>query len=366
MRTLLIDNYDSFTYNLYQLLGEVNGQPPVVVRNDADWAQLDDRALRRRRHLAGARQARATAGLRHQRPRDPRERAPAARRLPRPPGASATCFGGAVEHAPRADARHASRRSSTPGLGIFQGLPSPFAAVRYHSLAVADVPAELEVVAWTEDDVVMGLRHRSEPLWGVQFHPESICREYGRELLANFRDLAGEHRSGRRTSGAPGPRRRATGSTSARSTVLPDAELAHRELFSADEHRFWLDIERGHRRPLALLVHGRRLRAARGVRDVRRRRGRRHRRARRRAAARRAAASSTTSTRSCASAPRPCRPSCRSSSTSATSAASATSSRRETGGDGGPSAPTPPTRRSSSPTACSRSTISRARATCWR
>ena len=74
------------------------------------------------------------------------------------------------------------------GEDLFGGLPSPLVAVRYHSLVVTDLPAELEVTAWTTDGLIMAVRHRSRPMWGVQFHPESIASENGRELLTNFRD----------------------------------------------------------------------------------------------------------------------------------------------------------------------------------
>ena len=83
------------------------------------------------------------------------------------------------------------------GKGIFAGLPNPFTATRYHSLAVSPdtLPAELEVTAWTEDGEIMGFQHRTRPVFGVQFHPESIATEGGHQLLANFLDLAGVRRS---------------------------------------------------------------------------------------------------------------------------------------------------------------------------
>src|ERR1700742_814844 len=187
MRTLLNDNYDSFTYNLYQLLGEVNGRPPVVVRNDADWARIE---LDRFDAVVVS-----PGPGRPDRPLDFGISAAAIREAKLPLlgvclGHQGIChlLGGVVDHAP--EPMHA-RLSPVPhtGAGVFAGLPSPFTAVRYHSLAATEVPEELEVVAWTGDGVVMGVRHRERPLWGVQFHPESICSDYGRELLANFRDL---------------------------------------------------------------------------------------------------------------------------------------------------------------------------------
>jgi para-aminobenzoate synthetase len=127
------------------------------------------------------------------------------------------------------------------GTDIFAGLPSPFMAVRYHSLAATDVPQELEVVAWTDDGVVMGVRHRDQPIWGVQFHPESICTEYGREMLANFRDLALARRRTPATGRKRADDRHRYHVHVRRIAALPDAEAAFDELFSDGAHRFWLD-----------------------------------------------------------------------------------------------------------------------------
>jgi para-aminobenzoate synthetase len=239
MRTLLIDNYDSFTYNLYQLLGEVNEQPPVVVRNDADWAAIE---LERFDAIVIS-----PGPGRPERPLDFGNSDRAIRESGLPLlgvclGHQGIChaLGGAVERAPQPMHGRISAVQHT-GVGLFKGLPSPFSAVRYHSLAVADVPAELEIVAWSADDVVMGLRHRTKPLWGVQFHPESICTQYGRELLANFRALALAHRGGASPSGAARQPEHAHRVHVRAMAVQPDAEVAHRELFAAHEHRFWLD-----------------------------------------------------------------------------------------------------------------------------
>ncbi|WP_432133490.1 aminodeoxychorismate synthase component I [Streptomyces sp. bgisy154] len=230
MRTLLIDNYDSFTFNLYQLLGEVNGQPPVVVRNAADWSslRLDEfdaivispgpgRPDRERDFGISAR-AILDSGLPvlgvclgHQ--------------------GITHLFGGTVGLA--AEPMH-GRISAVhhKGADLFAGLPSPFDVVRYHSLAAVSLPEELEAVAWTEDGVIMGVQHVSRPIWGVQFHPESISSEYGRELLENFRRLALAHGAADRSRYTVHVRR---------VDVEPDTETAYRTLFDGGTHGFWLD-----------------------------------------------------------------------------------------------------------------------------
>jgi para-aminobenzoate synthetase len=239
MRTLLIDNYDSFTYNLYQLLGEVNGQPPVVVRNDVDWSEMQ---LDRFDAVVVS-----PGPGRPDRPVDFGISACAIRELALPVlgvclGHQGICHlhGGVVGYAPTPMHGRVSPVHHT-GTDVFAGLPSPFMAVRYHSLAATDVPDELEVVAWTDDGVVMGVRHRDQPLWGVQFHPESICTEYGRELLANFRDLALGRSRASVARRKPSEHRRPYRLHVHRVPVLPDAEEAFHVLFSDDAHRFWLD-----------------------------------------------------------------------------------------------------------------------------
>lgn len=192
MRTLLVDNYDSFTYNLFHYLSRANGREPEVIRNDDPaWRPglldaFDNVVLS------------PGPGTPH-RPADfglcarIAEEGPAAgaRRLPGPPG-----------HGPRPrrpggpgpEPRH-GRTSAVrhDGTGLFEGLPQPLEVVRYHSLAVTELPPELEATAWSEDGVLMALRHRTLPLWGVQFHPESIGTRDGHRLLANFRDLTERH-----------------------------------------------------------------------------------------------------------------------------------------------------------------------------
>ena len=186
---LLIDNYDSFTWNLYHYLGEV-GAEVEVRRNDALTA---DAAL-----------ALAPEGIvLSPGPCDP-DRAgiclelvvKAAGRVPilgvcLGHQAIGQAFGGHIVRAPApmhgkvSDIRHR-------GTGLFQGIPSPFVANRYHSLAVErdSVPDCLEVIAESDDGVIQGLVHRQHPLYGVQFHPESIATEHGHALLRNFLGLA--------------------------------------------------------------------------------------------------------------------------------------------------------------------------------
>ena len=187
---LMIDNYDSFTYNLVQYLGEL-GEDVKVIRNDeldvAAIAALNPErivispgpctpkeagvSVEVVRHFAGKKPILGVC-LGHQ--------------------AIGEAFGGKVVRAKTIMHGKTSAIEHT-GQGVFAGLPSPFTAIRYHSLAIerATLPACLEVTAWTADGEIMGVRHRDHDIQGVQFHPESILSEYGHRLLANF--LAREH-----------------------------------------------------------------------------------------------------------------------------------------------------------------------------
>ncbi|SDX40238.1 anthranilate synthase component II [Roseicitreum antarcticum] len=187
---LLIDNYDSFTYNLVHYLGEL-GADVKVHRNDA----LDVQA---------AMALRPSAILLSPGPCDPDA---AGICLPLTLAAAETgtpllgvclghqtigqAFGGKVVRAP--DIVHGKMGAiHHNGAGVFAGLPSPFAATRYHSLIVdrTTLPDCLEVTGWLEDGTIMGLRHRELPIEGVQFHPESIRSEHGHQMLQNFLTLA--------------------------------------------------------------------------------------------------------------------------------------------------------------------------------
>jgi anthranilate synthase/aminodeoxychorismate synthase-like glutamine amidotransferase len=184
-RVLVLDNYDSFVYNLVQELGEL-GAEPVVFRNDA----ID---------VAGIRAARPDAVLISPgpgRPEDGGVSLEAIRDLAGEIPLLGVClghqcigqaYGGDIVAAPHLMHGKTSEIHHD-GQGIFAGLPNPFVATRYHSLVVRpeSVPDELEVTATSTDGVVMGLRHRTRRVEGVQFHPESVLTASGPALLANF------------------------------------------------------------------------------------------------------------------------------------------------------------------------------------
>lgn len=188
MRVLLIDNYDSFTYNLYQYLCEL-GADVEVVRNDQITvaevaARHPDRIV-----ISPGPCTPAEAGISVDVIRELGSQIPILG-VCLGHQAIGAAYGGAVVRAPLVMHGKLSPIYHN-GQGVFAGLPSPFLATRYHSLIVRreDLPDELEVTAWTEDGLIMGLRHRSQPVEGVQFHPESIMTEGGKQMLANF--LAG-------------------------------------------------------------------------------------------------------------------------------------------------------------------------------
>ena len=189
MRVLVIDNYDSFTYNLVQYLGEL-GAEPHVVRNDTldvdgvaalkperivispgpgtpDQAGVSLEVI----HRLGAHTPILGVCLGHQ--------------------AIGQAFGGTVARA-KTEMHGKTSEIRHDGKGVFAGLSNPFTATRYHSLVILPetVPAELEVTAWAEDGEIMGIRHRVLPVEGVQFHPESILTLEGKRLLGNFLGVA--------------------------------------------------------------------------------------------------------------------------------------------------------------------------------
>jgi anthranilate synthase/aminodeoxychorismate synthase-like glutamine amidotransferase len=182
---VLIDNYDSFTYNLYQYLGEL-GADVQVVRNDAiSLAELELLSPDGLVISPGPGEP-ESAGISMEAIRGMAAKVPVL----------GVCLGhqaigrvysGTIVRAPELRHGKTSEIYHT-GKGVFAGLPNPFVATRYHSLIVdaATCPPELEVTAWTADGLIMGLRHRTLPVEGVQFHPESMLTRSGKALLANF------------------------------------------------------------------------------------------------------------------------------------------------------------------------------------
>ncbi|MCX8499047.1 MAG: aminodeoxychorismate/anthranilate synthase component II [Caulobacteraceae bacterium] len=191
---LVIDNYDSFTYNLVHYLNELGAQTHVV-RNDALT-------------VGEALGQKPEAVLLSPGPCDPDQAGiclPLLKGAPDDLAILGVClghqaigqaFGGDVVRA-KALMHGKTSQIHHDGKGLFAGLPNPFTATRYHSLAVerSTLPADLVVTAWTEDGEIMGLQHKTRPIYGVQFHPESIATEGGHQLLANFLDMAGVKRT---------------------------------------------------------------------------------------------------------------------------------------------------------------------------
>ncbi|GHC75017.1 aminodeoxychorismate synthase component I [Streptomyces flavofungini] len=247
MRALLIDNYDSYTYNLFQLLARVYGkEPTVLVNDDPSWAKQDPAAFDCVVISPGpGRPQRPTdlgfcqglldhwqdvpvlgVCLGHQ--------------------AIAHHYGGRVvpgvpRHGHLTRVRHG-------GEDLFDGLPQHFTAVRYHSLRVTEpLPRGLRATAWAEDGTVMALRHDHLPRWGLQFHPESVASEWGAQLLRNFAELIGGHyaapppeyaRWARPPENTNAPRLDLTVEVVDRAVDTP---ALFTSLFAGSEHAFWLD-----------------------------------------------------------------------------------------------------------------------------
>ena len=182
---LLLDNYDSFTYNLYQYLAEL-GAEVLVVRNDKISLEEISEMKPDKIVISPGPCTPDKAGISND----------VIENFGRTTPMLGVCLGhqcvgesyggivgnaGEIMHGKTSAVHH-------DGKGVFQGLPNPFNAVRYHSLAIfrENLPQELEVTAWTENGLIMGVRHKENPVEGIQFHPESIMTENGKELLSNF------------------------------------------------------------------------------------------------------------------------------------------------------------------------------------
>ena len=182
---LLIDNYDSFTYNLYQYLCELGAEVDVVRNDKITLDQIRDMNPEKIVVSPGPCTP-DKAGISNE---VVREFGPIIPVLGVCLGHQCVgqTFGGVVGKA--GEIMHGKPSLiHHDGEGVFSGIPSPFEAIRYHSLVVykEDLPDELEVTAWTESGIVMGLRHKEYDIQGIQFHPESIMTQYGKEILGNF------------------------------------------------------------------------------------------------------------------------------------------------------------------------------------
>jgi anthranilate synthase component 2 len=182
---LMIDNYDSFTYNIVQYLGEL-GEDVRTVRNDEVTIQ----------EIAAMKPDRICISPGPKAPRDAGVSVDVIKEFQGKLPILGVClghqaigeaFGGKIIRAKQVMHGKTSMIAHT-GVGVFKGIPSPFTVIRYHSLAIerASLPACLEVTAWTDDGEIMGVRHKEFDIQGVQFHPESILSEHGHTLLKNF------------------------------------------------------------------------------------------------------------------------------------------------------------------------------------
>jgi anthranilate synthase/aminodeoxychorismate synthase-like glutamine amidotransferase len=190
VRLLLVDNFDSFVYNLAQAFG-AEGVEPVVMRNDSSLEELE--------------RVEPDAVVISPGPGSPTEAGvslEAVKRLGERMPVLGVClghqcigaaFGGVIERAPVGPVHGKTSSIEHDSVGVFTGLPDPFTATRYHSLSIAEEtwPEELDITARSEDGIVMGVKHKSLPIEGVQFHPESILTTDGPQLLKNFLGFAG-------------------------------------------------------------------------------------------------------------------------------------------------------------------------------
>lgn len=261
MKTLIIDNYDSYTFNLYQLIAEVNGEYPTVITNNFVWDELKQWEFDNIVISPGP-----------GRPENPKDFGICRQIIQNAQvPLLGVClghqglghgYGGKVIYAP--EVRHGQvSEVYHNGSDLFAGIPSPFSVVRYHSLLVSDdLPDCLAKIAWTEDNLVMGIRHCSLPLWGVQFHPESICTQYGHTLFENFKEITRKfaHKLGKNprkhywkgnngnaflpTSSSVQKQQQEFELCTRKLNLCPDTEQIFVHLFSNSASAFWLDSSR--------------------------------------------------------------------------------------------------------------------------
>ena len=182
---LLLDNYDSFTYNIYQYMSELGAEVKVIRNDKISLSEIKDLNPEKIVVSPGPCTPQK-AGISNDVIKTFGENIPVL----------GVCLGhqcigesfggivmgaGEIMHGKTSLIHH-------DGKGVFLGIPSPFMAIRYHSLVIQNetLPDELEISAWTDNGIIMGVRHKSLPVEGIQFHPESIMTEYGKELLSNF------------------------------------------------------------------------------------------------------------------------------------------------------------------------------------
>ena len=185
---LLLDNYDSFTYNLYQYLCEL-GAEVEVVRNDQTSIEEIDAMAPEKIVISPGPRTPEVAGVsndvvRHFGPTVPTLGVCLGHQCVGYSYGGTVGYAGEIMHGKTSMVHH-------DGEGLFKGLPNPFEAIRYHSLAISrdDLPDELEVTAWTDNGIIMGVKHKTHPVQGVQFHPESIMTKSGHDLLRNFLEM---------------------------------------------------------------------------------------------------------------------------------------------------------------------------------
>lgn len=258
MKTLIIDNYDSYTFNLYQLIAEVNGEYPTVITNKFVWDELKQWEFDNIVISPGP-----------GRPENPKDFGICRQIIQNTQvPLLGVClghqglghgYGGKVIYAP--EVRHGQvSEVYHNGSDLFAGIPSPFSVVRYHSLLVSDdLPDCLEKLAWTEDNLIMAMRHRSLPLWGVQFHPESICTQYGHTLFENFKEFTQKfsQKQGNSQKKNYWTENNATLISSSvqkqqqefeictrKLNLCPDTEQMFVHLFGKSPNAFWLDSSR--------------------------------------------------------------------------------------------------------------------------